>query len=145
MEGDGRLAHPVPARLSKSYTAAQGRKFGLTVGLAFGVFAGIAWWRDHPRMLVVLASLGAALIVAALLVPKRLRGVDDAWMKLALLISRVTTPVFMGIIYFVVLTPTGILRRTLGRNALVHRTDSTDGGFWADRGASPRSSLERLF
>lgn len=138
------MAHPVPARLSKGYTAAHGRKFGLTVGTAFGVFAGIAWWREHPRVFVVLASLGAALILAALVAPRQLRAVDDAWMKLALLISKVTTPVFMGIIYFVVLTPAGFLRRTLGRNALEHQPDAT-GGLWADRSSSPRSSLDRLF
>lgn len=143
MEGDGRLAHPVPARLSTDYTAAAGRKFGVTVGVAFGVFAGIAWWREHPRVFVVLASLGGALLLAALLAPRQLRAVDRAWMKLALLISKVTTPVFMGIIYFLVLTPIGTLRRALGKNSLVHQPGPH--GLWADRSADPRSSLDRLF
>lgn len=143
MEGDGRLAHPVPARLSKDYAAADGRKFGLTVGIAFGVFGAIAWWREHPRVFVVLAGLGGALVLAALLAPRQLRAVDNAWMKLALLISRVTTPIFMGVIYFVVLTPVGVVRRALGKNALVHRPGPH--GLWADRSASPPSSLERLF
>ena len=143
MEGDGRLAHPVSARLSKDYTAAHGRTFGLTVGVAFGVFGAIAWWREHPRIFVVLASLGAVLIGAALLVPRQLRIVDNAWMKLALLISKVTTPIFMGVIYYLVLTPVGGLRRAFGRNALVHKPGVD--GFWADRTASPPSSLDRLF
>lgn len=137
------MAHPVPARLSTAYTAAQGRKFGLTVGIAFGVFSGIAWWRGHPRVFIVLATLGATLVVAALLLPKQLRAVDAAWMKLALLISKVTTPIFMGLIYFVVLTPVGALRRAFGKNALVHVTGRD--GFWADRTASPPTALDRLF
>ena len=137
------MAHPVSARLSTDYTAAAGRKFGLTVGIAFGVFSGIAWWREHPRVFVVLASLGAVLVLTALIVPKQLRVVDDAWMKLALLISKVTTPVFMGVIYFVVLTPVGAARRAFGKNALVHRVGPS--GLWADRSTSPPSSLDRLF
>jgi hypothetical protein len=137
------LAQPVPARLSTEYTAAAGRKFGLTVGIAFGIIGAISWWREHPRVFVVLASVAGALMLAALVVPRQLRVVDDAWMKLALLISKVTTPIFMGIIYFVVLTPVGALRRAFGKNALVHRAGPD--GLWADRSTTPPSSLERLF
>ena len=60
MEGDGRLAHAVPTRLSGPYTAAAGRKFGLTVGIAFVVLAGIGRWRGHPTTFMVLGSLGLA-------------------------------------------------------------------------------------
>jgi hypothetical protein len=141
MEGERRLAHSVPARLSP-YTAAAGRRFGLTVGIAFGVFAGIAFWRGHPTVTTVLGSLGGVLILAGLAVPSMLGPVDRAWMKLALLISKVTTPIFMGIIYYVVLTPAGLLRRTIGSNQLVHRGAN---GVWFDRTSTPRSSLERLF
>jgi hypothetical protein len=143
MEGEGRLAHPVSARLSQEYTSAAGRKFGLTVGIAFGVLSGIAWWRGHPTTFVILASVGGALALAGLAIPRQLRAIDAAWMKLALLISKVTTPIFMGIIYFVVLTPIGLLRRAMGKNALIHRPGAH--GLWADRSASPKGSLERLF
>ena len=141
MEGERRLAHSVPARLS-TYTASAGRKFGLTVGIAFGVFAGIAFWRGHPTITTVLGSLGGVLVLAGLIVPAKLGPIDRAWMQLALLISKVTTPIFMGVIYFVVLTPAGIARRMIGGSQLVHR-DGTHG-VWLDRGGS-RSSLERLF
>lgn len=137
------MAQPVPARLSKDYTAAAGRKFGFTVGIAFGVISAISWWRDDPRVFVVLASLAGVVMLAALVVPEQLRVVDDAWMRLALLISKITTPIFMGIIYFVVLTPVGVLRRAFGKNALVHRAGPH--GLWADRSTTPPSSLERLF
>jgi hypothetical protein len=137
------LAHPVPARLSTDYTAAQGQKFGLTVGIAFAVFSAIAWWRDHPRVFPILASLAAVLILAALLLPKRLRVIETTWMKLALLISKVTTPLFMGVLYFVVITPVGVLRRTFGKNALIHSVGRQ--GLWADRSESPPSELDRLF
>ena len=53
------MADRVPARL----TAAQGRRFAFTVGAAFLVFGGIAWWRQHPTAATVLASLGALLAV----------------------------------------------------------------------------------
>lgn len=143
MEGVGRLAHGISARLSTDYSASAGRKFGLTVGIAFAVFSGIASWRGHPTTFVVLASLGGALILAGLVIPAKLRVVDNAWMKLALLISKVTTPVFMSVIYYVVLTPVGLVRRAFGANSLVHRAGPT--GLWINREGSARSSLDRLF
>lgn len=136
------MAHSIPARLS-TYTASAGRKFGLTVGIALVVFSGIARWRGHPTTFMVLAALGAALILAGLVVPTALGPIDRAWMKLAHLISKVTTPVFMGVIYFIVLTPIGAIRRAFAGSALVHRDGAH--GVWLDRTDTPRSSLDRLF
>jgi hypothetical protein len=137
------LAHDVPARLKGPYTAAAGRKFGLTVGGAFLVLAGIAFWRGHPTTLRVLGSLGAVLVVGGLIVPTMLGPVEKGWMKFALLLSKITTPIFMGVVYFVVLTPIGFLRRMFAGSALVHKP--ADLGFWADRSANPRSGLDRQF
>jgi Saxitoxin biosynthesis operon protein SxtJ len=144
MEGDDRLAHSVPARLSPgSYTATAGRKFGLTVGGAFTLLALIGRWRGHPTTFAVLGVLGILLVAAGLAIPTMLGPVERGWMKLAGAISKVTTPIFMGIVYFVILTPIGLLRRAFGGNALVHR--SGPHGFWVDRNQTPRSSLDRQF
>ena len=143
MEGNGRLAHPVPARLSAPYSAAAGRKFGITVGAAFVGLGLIARWRGHPTSFTVLGSLGIVLILSGLLIPALLGPVERGWMKLALLISKVTTPVFMGILYYVVLTPVGWSRRTFSKSALIHKAGPT--GFWLDRSTTPRSTLDRQF
>ena len=137
------MANPVSARLSQPYTAAAGRKFGLTVGAAFAVLAAISWWRGHPTTVTVLGSLSGALILAALVMPAQLRVVERGWMKIAHALSRVTTPIFMGVVYFLVLTPVGLLRRRLGGNALKHRPGVH--GFWFDRTTTPPGALERLF
>ena len=46
--------------------------------------------------------------------------VERAWMGLAHAISKVTTPIVMGVMYLLVLTPVGLLRRRFGGNPLVH-------------------------
>jgi hypothetical protein len=64
-------------------------------------------------------------------------------MGLATLISRVTTPIMMGIIYFLVITPIGVVRRTLGHDPLDHQPDP-ENGYW--QAAEPQhSDLERQF
>jgi DMSO reductase anchor subunit len=124
------LAGPVRARL----TAREGRRFGLTVGLAFLALAGVLVWRQHETAAVVCGALGALLALGALIAPTRLGPVERAWMALALLISRVTTPIFMGIVYFLVLTPMALAMRMAGKNPLRHR--AAEGGYWVRRATS---------
>jgi hypothetical protein len=125
-------------------TAAQGRRFGLTVGAAFLVFAGIAWWRGHPTTTTVLATLGGALVLAGLAIPTYLGPVERAWMKLAHVISKVTTPIVMGVMYLVVLTPVGFLRRTFGGNPMVHQEQGTS--YWKSRPKGTRAgNLSRQY
>lgn len=119
------------------------RKFGLTVGIAFGVIGGLFLWRGHGTAAAVLGSIGGALVAGGLVAPGALGPVERAWMGLAHILSKVTTPIFLGIVYFVVFTPVGLIRRTIGRHPLEH--DEKDGGFWHDRGDSPRGDLERQF
>lgn len=131
----------VPARL----TPAEGRRFGLTVGGAFAVLSGILAWRGHAGLAVGLALPGGLLILAGSIIPGRLGGVHAAWMRMALAISRVTTPIVMGVIYYLVLTPMGILRRALSRNPLVH--ERREESYFVARAPGParRSDLERQF
>lgn len=134
------MATGLPARL----TSAQGRRFGLTVGAAFLLFAGISWWRGHPTSTTVLGALGGGLVLAGLVIPTYLGPVERAWMKLAHVISKVTTPIVMGVMYLVVLTPVGLLRRALGGNPMVHRQHET--GYWKTRPEGQRSgNLTRQF
>lgn len=137
------MAHSVPARLTGPYTAAAGRKFGLTVGLPLAALSVIASWRGHPISTVVLGSLAALLLLGAFIAPRSLGPVERAWMGLATIISRVTTPVFMGIVYFVILTPIALLRRAFAGSALTHKQGAT--GFWLDRSGVARSALDRQF
>lgn len=126
------------------YSQQQGRRFGLTVGAALLVFAGIAWWRGHPTTTGVLGVLGGGLALAGLIVPAMLGAVDRAWMRLAHLISQVTTPIVMGAMYLLVLTPVGLLRRTFGGNPMVHEPHG--GSYWKSRPAGKRAGdLTRQF
>jgi hypothetical protein len=124
-------------------TAAEGRTFGLTVGAAFVGLAGLLWWRGHPAAAVIAGGVGAALVVAGLAIPARLGPVRAAWMVFAELLSKVTTPIFMGLVYFLVLTPAGVLMRMAGRNPLVRERDGS--GFWIRRERVRSQDMRRQF
>jgi hypothetical protein len=130
--------------------AAAGRKFGLTVGAAFLVLGAVLYfWRHAVFVPRIFGVLGVLLIAGGLLVPRHMGPVERAWMELAHLISKVTTPIFMGIVYFVVITPVGVIRRALGKNNLVRKPGGAglaSGGFWVVRQPGrTRGDLERQF
>jgi hypothetical protein len=122
-----------------------GRRFGFTVGAAFLALAGLAAWRGRLLEAGAFVALGGVLVAAALLVPARLGPVYRWWMALATALSRVTTPLFMGLVYFALLTPTGLMLRLAGRSQLV-RPRSTRS-FWVTRNprARRRTDMERQF
>ena len=135
------MARRVPTGLE----AREGRKFGLTVGTAFLVLGGIALWRGRVLPTQILWGLGGLLILGAALVPAKLKPVERAWMAMALQISKVMTPIVMGIVYFLVLTPIALVMRSTRGNPLVHRTDATGYWFTKGEGQDAKSDMRRQF
>lgn len=135
------MAERAPTRLS----AAEGRRFGVTTGVAFLVFGALFLWRGHELRAVVASVAGGALVGAGLLVPTTLGPVERAWMGLAHALSKVTTPILMGIIYFLVITPMGVIRRRFGTSPVL-RAGPADSR-WVRHGddAEPRARMERQF
>ena len=135
------MAERIPARL----TAAEGRRFGLTVGAAFCVIAALVWWRSHQTVATVLGGIGGLLVLAGLAIPAHLGPVERAWMGMAHVISKVTTPIVMGAMYLLVITPVGFLRTRLSRNPLVHV--KAENSYWRSRpdGARRSKTMERQF
>ena len=100
--------------------------------------------RYTERAANVARGLGATLALAGLIIPTLLGPVERAWMQLAHVMSKVTTPIVMGVMYLLVLTPIGLIRRTLGGNPMVHAADG--GSYWKARPAGKRAgNLSRQF
>ena len=133
------MAAGIPARL----TAAEGRKFGFTLAGAFLVIGGLLMWRHRVGRAEVVFALAAGLGLAGLLMPTRLGPVERGWMRVAHLLSKVTTPIFMGIVYYVVVTPMGFIRRRSG-SPLVRRARAQSG--WEPHTAATTAErMERQF
>ena len=134
------MARAIPARL----TASEGLRFAFAVGGAMLVLAGIIAWRGGRIGSWVVGSVGAVLVAAGVTVPTRLGPVQRGWMAFAAAISKVTTPIVMGVLYFAVITPVGLVARLFGFNPLTRsRTPTT---VWVRRApGARRGDLERQF
>lgn len=128
-------------------TAAAGRRFALTLAAGFAALGALLRWRGASTAALVPWALAALLVLAALVAPSRLGPLERAWTAFGVALSRITTPVFYSILYFLVLTPTALLRRTFGRSPLAR--DPAAPSYWVARPPSEpeaaRRALERQF
>ena len=90
-----------------------------------------------------LAASGLFAVVAAVL-PAWLRGMNRAWMRLARLLSRVTNPIVLGVLFFLVFTPIGLCRRLFGADPLRLRFDPAASSYWIRRESQP-SAMDLQF
>jgi len=124
---------PVPAAVR---TPAELRRFGCTVGGVFLLLAALSWWRGHTQPPLVLGALGALLVLPGLLAPRILGPVERAWMGLALVLGAINTRILLTLVYLVVMTPIGWLRR-LGGDPLDRVLGSAARSHWVPRERGP--------
>ena len=131
----------------EAYSAKKGRKFAFTISAALVFFALIGWWRGRNSLPMALAAVAVLLILAAMTAPIRLEPLERGWTAFSHAISRITTPIFMGIVYFLVLSPIGAIRRFAGSNPIDRKP--VEDSYWIAREQSDRAvrqkRMERQF
>jgi hypothetical protein len=125
------------------------RVFGLIMLIGFGILGGLLLlgWRDDAaswKLVLGLALVvtGATIALWALVSPTTVRPVHDAWMRFGMALGTVVSAILLGVVYFVVLTPTGWLMRRTGTDPLARAIQRGPGTYWgrhAPRGG-PQSS-----
>jgi hypothetical protein len=104
--------------MKEEITSKKLRSFGLTVG---GVFTLIALWpalarHDEPRWWI--AAVAAFFLLPALIFPKSLRWVHKGWMAVGHVMGWINTRIILGAIFYVIVTPIGILRSWMGKDPM---------------------------
>jgi hypothetical protein len=108
------------------------RAFGLVMAAAFAIVAswpllsrgGVRWWA---------VAIGAAFAVLAVTRPSLLSALNRQWMKLGLLLGKIVSPVALGVLFYVVLTPIGLLVRAFGKDPLRLKFDPAADSYWQSR------------
>ena len=142
IEPKGSVTNHVAAEV----TDKQARKSALLVA---AVLVGIAAWtlyRGRTGVVIVLGSLGAALVVAGLLVPVAARAFHVAWMRFAVALGHVNSRVLLTLVYYLAVTPYGVVSRLVRRDPL-RRRGEVQGSYWVERKTTrqAREGFERLF
>jgi hypothetical protein len=108
------------------------RAFGIVFAAVFGVVGLLPVLRGGPVRSWALALAGVLLVVA-LRRPALLAPFNRWWTAFGLLLHRVVSPLVMGLIFYGVVTPTGVLLRLGGKDPLNLAWDRNIDTYWIDR------------
>lgn len=120
------------------------KKFGWTLGIVFGLLGGYFLWRGKffaPTFL----GLSAFFLVFGSVLPAFLKPIQKAWMTLALLMGWVMTRVILAIVFYLVITPIGLVLRLSGKDFMHRQFPGTESSYWTDHAGREKSDYEKQF
>ena len=118
------------------------RSFGIVF---FVVFLLIALYPviNNEEIRVWSLIVSVIFLVLGLLNSKILNPLNQIWFKFGVLLGRIISPFIMAIIFFFVVTPIGLIMRTLGKDILNLRYN-TKKTYWIEK-TGPKSKMKNQF
>ena len=117
-------------------------KFGLIAFLFFGMVCSVGIWRQKPIPIIFFGAL-SLIGLGLFLLPEQLRPIHSGWMNVAHFIGRLTTGIILTLAYYLVITPTALLKRIFGGRPLPIRPDKSVSSYWVSR-SEPAQSIYRF-
>ncbi len=125
---------------------AQASKSTLAVGVVLLVVTAWNAWQDRPAVYLPFGLVGATLIVISRVWDAGARGFHRYWMKFAGVLGSINARILLSLMFYLVITPYGLLSRLVGRNPLRRRGRAQDT-YWIPRKVLKQAhqQFERLF
>ena len=108
------------------------RQFGFIALIFFGCLCALGIWVEKPFPTYLFGTL-SALGLGFILFPNQLRPVFVAWLKIAHFLSRVVTTLILTLAYYLVITPTALIKRIFGGTPLPIKPDKNVSSYWVTR------------
>ena len=117
--------------MQKKIKLPSNRNFGLVF---FIVFMVIALWPLLNQSEIRYWSLSISLIflLLGIMNSKLLTPLNKIWFKFGLLLGSIISPIIMGIVYFLIVTPTGFIMRVIGKDVLNLKKNAKNS-YWLEK------------
>jgi hypothetical protein len=115
-----------------------------STGLVFTAVALVVafFWRSNPTVLTIALVLAAILAAVSFTVPSVLRPLNIAWMRFAVLLSKIMNPIVMLVLFAVAIVPAGLIMQLL-RDPLRRRKSDT-ASHWIPVAQAERSAQSNM-
>ena len=119
------------------------RSFGF---LFFVVFIAISLWplksQEDLRLWALILSL--IFLVLGILNSRFLTPLNKLWYKFGIFLGSIVSPIVMGIIFFVIVTPIGLIMRFLGKDLLRVNKNKIASTYWINR-EKQKTTMKKQF
>jgi len=114
----------------------QMRRFGLTVASGLTLIGLLSWYRGHTSVPTVLWTIATVLFLFGLIAPNLLVPIQRVWMGLAIALGWVNTRIILSLLFYAVITPTGVVMRFF-RDPLDRRLGDGRNSYWVKKDSKP--------
>ena len=119
------------------------RNFGLVF---FFIFLVVSIWplthNESPRIWSAIISL--AFLILVLTRSKLLTPLNRLWAKFGIILGSIIAPIVMGVVFFLVITPIGLVMKIIGKDLLSIKYDKKKETYWVKRD-KPTSTMKQQF
>ena len=113
------------------------RKFGLVIAIALGVIGSFVYVKfGNFDVVGWLWGIGLLFLILGFILPSVLRPIYKIWMLLAFFIGGIVSRVILIVLFYVVLTPTGLVLRLFGKDVLDQRFEKDRESYWIKKDLS---------
>ena len=118
------------------------RSFGIVFFVVFLIIAIYPLtYSGDVRLWSVIISI--IFLFLGVLNSKILTPLNKLWFKLGIFLGKIISPIIMGIIFFLVVTPTGLIMRLLGKD-LLNLKFNKNKSYWIEK-KGPKSKMKNQF
>ena len=118
------------------------KSFGIVFFIVFFLIGIYPLFNEQNiRIWSILISL--VFLILGLLNSKILTPLNKLWFKFGLLLGKIISPLIMGIIFFLVVTPIGLIMRMLGKD-LLNLKKNSNNSYWIEK-TDPKGKMKNQF
>ena len=108
------------------------RNFGFVFAAIFAIIGLFPlWYGENIRLWACIITL--IFLFFGIFLPKVLILPNKLWFKLGSFLGAIVSPIIMGMIFFLTVTPTGMIMRLLGKDILNQKINKTIKSYWIKR------------
>ena len=128
--------------MSNKIEIGSNKSFGIVFFIFFLI---ISLWPIKSGLDIRLWSLIISIIflLLGLFNSKLLTPLNQIWFKFGLLLGKVVSPVVMGVVFFLIVTPTGLIMRFLGKDLLSLKKNKSKS-YWVEK-KDENTSMKKQF
>ena len=131
------------SKFNNSIKISSNRSFGIVFFIVFLFIAlyPITYSEDIRIWSLIISFI---FIILGLLNSKILTPLNKLWFKFGVILGIIISPIIMGIIFFLVVTPIGLIMKVLGKDLLRLKYNKKDNTYWIEKNG-PKSKMKNQF
>ena len=119
------------------------KSFGLFFTFIFTGLSFVFYQLDNLILTLISFSIGQVLLITSIIKPDFLTFFNKCWMLFGFMLGKITTPIIVGIIFYILITPISIILRLFGRDELNLVKDKNASSYW--KNMSDKDSYKSSF